>query len=112
MSPLELENAVLIALRRCGGRLGSDGTTVGRLHKALATATGEGPSWREVANCLGRLERMGLARIAGDETVGENCHPIYALTIPAGVQAAHSARIQQHNAAVAGTAKEATDAHH
>ncbi|APC45966.1 hypothetical protein QHH_54 [Halomonas phage QHHSV-1] len=111
MTPTELENFILIALRNAGGSWGSDGMTVGALHKALATATGEGPSWRQVASYLVRLERMGLAYIAGDETIGEDCHPIYALT-PAGVQAAHSARIQKHNAAVAGTAKESTDADH
>lgn len=111
MTPTELENAILIALRSAGGRQGADGMTVAVLHKSLAPATGEGPSWRSVAVTVCRLERMGLAYIAGDETIGEDCHPIYALT-PAGVQAAHSARIQQHNAALAGTRKESTDAHH
>ncbi len=72
MSPSELETAILITLRRAGGRVGSDGMTV------------------------------------GDLQLGEDCHPIYALT-SAGVHGAHAARIQQHQAA---NNKETDNAHH
>ncbi|MDI5890629.1 hypothetical protein [Halomonas rhizosphaerae] len=99
MKPIDLENAILIALRRCGGQAGSDGATVGRLHRLLAQGYAKTPSWRDVATTVIRLGRMGLVRLVGEETIGEDCHPLYALS-PAGVRAAHTARIQQHNAGV------------
>ncbi|WFM72935.1 hypothetical protein [Halomonas sp. CKK8] len=99
MKPIDLENAILIALRRCEGRQGNGGATVGRLHRLLAEGYAKAPIWREVANAVCRLERMGLVRLVGDETIGEDCHPTYALS-PAGIRAAHTARIQQHNAGV------------
>lgn len=105
MKPIDVENEVLLALRRCGGKSGSDGATITRLHHVLSpAASGAGPSWREVATATLRLERAGLVAIVGDETIGQNCHPIYALT-GAGVQAAATAALQKRNAEDAGAAK-------
>ena len=104
MKPVDIENEILITLRRCGGKDGSDGATISSLHRTLSPAPGGVPSWREVANAVCRMERMGFLAIVGDEQVGEACQPIYALT-RWGIQAAHTARIQKHNAQVAGTPK-------
>ena len=106
MKPIDVENLVLLALRRCGGKSGSDGATITRLHHVLSpAASGAGPSWREVATATLRLERAGLVAIVGDESIGQNCHPIYALTDPQGVQAAATAALQKRNAEAAGTPK-------
>ena len=99
MKPVDLQNAILIALHRCGGISGGHGATVRRLHTLLAQGYAKAPIWREVAREVCLLERLGLVTIAGDELVGQDCHPRYALT-PAGMRAAGSARSQQVAAGV------------
>lgn len=105
MKPIDIENEVLLALRRCGGKNGRDGSTVNRLHRMLSpAASGVGPSWRDVTKATLSLQSAGLVEIVGDETIGQNCHPIYALT-GAGVQAAATAALQKRNAEAAGKPK-------
>jgi len=106
MKPIDIENEVLLALRRCGGKNGRDGSTVNRLHRMLSpAASGVGPSWRDVTRATLRLQSAGLVEIVGDETIGKDCHPLYALTEPQGVQAAASAALQKRNAEAAGKPK-------
>ncbi|RTR01961.1 hypothetical protein [Halomonas nitroreducens] len=93
MKPVDLENEVLLALRRAAG----DTLTIAHLHRRLSSAAGEGPIWRQVASTCTRLERLGFIYIAAEEKVGDAWHPAYALT-EAGRAAAHAARIQRHNA--------------
>ncbi|NIC05240.1 phage portal protein [Billgrantia bachuensis] len=80
MKPIDIENAILVALRRstlCGD---PQPLTIPALVKRLTTAKGEGPGWRQVANAVLRLERQGLIYIAAEEEVGEVMQPAYQLT--------------------------------
>ncbi len=106
MKPIDVENEILLAIRRAGN---GKTLTIAHIHRRLCTASGEGVSWRMVANACTRLERMGLTSIEGEEKVGDTWHPAYALT-EAGKHAAHTARIQRHNAARAAQRQEDSDA--
>ena len=99
MKPIDLENAILIALRRCGAHTDASGMTVHRINALLRAIYRTPPSWRDVAIAVLRLERRGLVRLVDYETHGEDCHPLYALS-PAGTGAARTVRIQQQNAGV------------
>lgn len=105
MKPIDLENEILLALKRAGGK----GLTVASVHKRVSPAGSEGPSWREVASSVTRLSRMGWVYVSGEAQHGEDMHPMFALT-SAGEHAACAARIQQHNAARAGTTRETDNA--
>ncbi|MDR5867278.1 hypothetical protein [Halomonas koreensis] len=86
--PIPLDRAILLTLLRT--RQGT-ALTVNHLWRRLTNAGGAGPSWREVASTVTRMERHGLLEIVGDELVGEDCRPQYALT-GAGRALAHQTR--------------------
>lgn len=90
MKPIDVENEILLALRRADEAL-----TAPAILKRVTTAAGQGPSWREVMSTCIRLERMALVVIAGEQEVGGVHQPTYQLT-KYGRAAAHSLRIQQH----------------
>ncbi|MCK2183533.1 hypothetical protein [Halomonas getboli] len=75
---ITLERAVLLALMSYGDP--RDGLDVNHLWRRLTTADGAGPSWRSVASTVTRLERQGYLEIVDEAQVGEDCHPLYALT--------------------------------
>lgn len=78
--PIDIENAILVALRRAVHEGYPRAMTIPALGKRLSTAKGEGPGWRQVANAVQRLERQGLIYIAAEEHVGEVMQPAYQLT--------------------------------
>ena len=80
MKPIDVENAILVALRRAVQDGYPRAMTIPALVKRLSTAKGEGPGWRQVANAVQRLERQGLIYIAAEEEVGEVMQPAYQLT--------------------------------
>ena len=90
MKPIDVENEILLALRRSDEAL-----TVPEIHRRATTATGQGPTWREVMSTCIRLERMALLAITSEQEVGGVTQPAYQLT-KYGRAAAHSLRIQQH----------------
>ncbi|MCE8042460.1 hypothetical protein HOP60_09870 [Halomonas daqingensis] len=92
MKPIDIENAILVALRRAQQGGDSQPLTIPALVKRLSTAKGEGPSWRQVANAVNRLERQGLIYIKAEEEVGEVMQPAYQLT-PAGEPLAAQANL-------------------
>jgi hypothetical protein len=95
MKPIDLENHILLALRRAS----HDGITVNALYRALVPAGSRSPTWRDVANGLYRLERQGLVHIVGDElSAGTECQPLFWLS-HAGLRLAHNLINQQQAAA-------------
>lgn len=85
---MNIENEVLITLLNAGG--GS--LTVTIIHRRVAARhPDEAPSWREVANTVSRLSTRGWVAIADEEAIGEDVHPMFALTA-AGDMAARQIR--------------------
>lgn len=80
MKPIDLENAILVALRRARKDGDPQPLTIPALVKRLSTAKCEGPGWRQVANAVQRLERQGLIHIAAEVETGEVMQPAYQLT--------------------------------
>lgn len=80
MKPVDIKDAILVALRRARKNGDPQPLTIPALVKRLSTARQEGPAWRQVANAVQRLERQGLIYIAGEEEVGEVMQPAYQIT--------------------------------
>lgn len=90
MKPIDVENTILLALRRSGEAL-----TVPEIHRRVTTATGQGPTWREVASTCIRLERIALAAITAEREVDGVTQPAYQLT-RYGLAASVPLSIRQH----------------
>lgn len=86
---ITLDRAILLTLARAGGP--HTALTVNYLWRRLTNAGGAGPSWRQVANTVTRLERQGYIETLVDEQVGEDCHPLFSLT-DAGRALAHQSQ--------------------
>ena len=98
MKPTDIENAILVALRRAVQDGDPQPLTIPALVKRLSTVRQEGPGWRQVATAVLRLERQGLICIAGEEEVGEVMQPTYQLTAagePLAAQANMAARARE-----------------
>lgn len=82
MKPIDIENAILVALRRACKGGDPQPLTIPALVKRIFNPKIEDwqPSWRQVANAVQRLERQGLIYIAAEETVGDVMQPAYQLT--------------------------------
>ncbi len=75
---ITLEHAIVRTLLRAGGTKAE--LTVHGLLRRLTNAAGTGPSWRQVASTVTRLERDGYLTICDHKQIGDYYHPLFALT--------------------------------